>query len=281
MEPATALVLGWIAAVGLTVHADPLLATLVMLGLGGAFIAGLMGVGGAVVVIPLLVYVPPALHTGQLSMHDVSSIAMVQVLAAAASGVAGHWRNGHVDARVVKTLGSGMMIGSFAGAIGSRWVPGSALQGIFASMAAVAAVMIITYRAPHADAAPAVMPRQREGLGFVVALLVGLLAGAVGAGGVFLLAPVMLLVLRIPVHVVVGSSLGIALLSAVSGVGGKLLTGQVPGWPALALVAGALPGAQLGAAAGAKLNPRHVRFALAALVTVIAARMWWDLLVRP
>lgn len=280
MEPAAALTLGWIAAVGLTVHADPLLATLVMLGLGGAFVAGLMGVGGAVVVIPLLVYVPPALHTGRLSMHDVSSIAMVQVLAAAASGVAGHWRSGHVDARLVKTLGSGMMIGSFLGAIGSRWVPGSALQGIFASMAAAAAIMIVTYRAPH-GAEPAQAPRQREGLGFVVSLMVGLLAGAVGAGGVFLLAPLMLQVLRVPVQVVVGSSLGIALLSAVSGVSGKLLTGQVPGWPALALVAGALPGAQLGAAAGAKLNPRHVRFALAALVAVIAGRMWWDLLVRP
>lgn len=281
MEPATALTLAWIAAVGLTVHADPLLATLVMLGLGGAFIAGLMGVGGAVVVIPLLVYVPPALHTGQLSMHDVSSIAMVQVLAAAASGVAGHWRSGHVDLRLVKTLGSGMMIGSFAGAVGSRWVSGLALQGIFASMAAVAAVMIITYRAPRDGAEPSPAPRQREGLGFVVSLAVGLLAGAVGAGGVFLLAPVMLQVLRIPTQVVVGSSLGIALLSAISGVGGKLLTGQVPGWLALALVAGALPGAQLGAAAGAKLSPRYVRVALAVLVAAIAGRMWWDLLVRP
>ena len=261
-------------------HSDPLLATLVVLGLGGAFVAGLVGVGGAIVVIPLLVYVPPAIGTGNLTMHDISSIAMVQVLAAAASGAAGHLRRGNVDRRLVLNLGSGMMLGAFIGAIGSRWVPGETLKGIFATMAAAAAVMIVTYRTPHVDSAHPPAPRvPRSGtLGFSVSLIVGLLAGAVGAGGVFLLAPIMLQVLQIPVNLVVGSSLGIAFLSAVSGVAGKLLTGQVPGWPALALVAGALPGAQLGAAAGSRLRPAQVRFALAVLVVGITLKMWWDLL---
>ena len=140
--------------------------------------------------------------------------------------------------------------------------------------------MIVTYRTPHVDSAHPPAPRvPRSGmLGFSVSLIVGLLAGAVGAGGVFLLAPIMLQVLQIPVNLVVGSSLGIAFLSAVSGVAGKLLTGQVPGWPALALVAGALPGAQLGAAAGSRLRPAQVRFALAVLVVGITLKMWWDLL---
>src|SRR5574341_1449648 len=87
LEPATALVLAWIAAVGLVVHADPLLATLVILGAAGAFLAGLMGVGGAIVMIPLLLYVPPALGTGRLTMHDVAAVTMVQVLAATSSGL--------------------------------------------------------------------------------------------------------------------------------------------------------------------------------------------------
>lgn len=277
LEPGTALVLAWIAAVGLVVHSDPLLATLVALGAGGAFFAGLLGVGGAIVLIPLLVYVPPALGTGHLSMHDIAAVTMVQVFVAAAAGMAGHLRDGFVDRRLVLDLGSGMMVGSLAGAIGSRWISAAALQGVFAAMAAAAAAMMIAFgrREPGSAAGGA----QRGRLpGFLIALGVGLLAGAVGAGGAFLLIPLMLYVLHIPVRVAVGTSLAIVFLAAAAGVAGKAITHQVPGWPALALVAGALPAAQLGSATSRRLHTKQLRFVLALTIVVIAVKMWWDIL---
>jgi uncharacterized protein len=248
----------------------------VVLGATGAFVAGLTGVGGAIVMIPLLLYVPPALGTGRLSVHEVAAITMVHVFASAASGVAGHLREGFVDRRLAFTLGAGMMIGSLTGAVVSRWLPSEALQGIFASMAAAGAIMLFTLpgRAPEAAQAPP----WKTTTGFLIALAVGLLAGAVGAGGAFLLLPMMFYVLHIPTRLAVGSSLAIALAGATMGFAGKLLTGQLALWPALALVAGALPAAQLGAATSRRVRVTHLRLLLGLLIAAVAVKMWLEIL---
>jgi uncharacterized membrane protein YfcA len=278
LEPATAVVLAWLAAVGLVVHADPLAATLVALGAVGAFLAGLVGVGGAIVMIPLLLYVPPWIGTGRLSVHDVTAVTMVQVFAAAASGLAGHVREGFVARRVVATMGGGIMIGSLVGAAGSRWLPAAFLQGLFATMAAAAAVSMVAFRSYEPATGELAPIRWKKTVGFTLSLMVGLVAGAVGAGGAFLLIPLMLYVLHVPPRTVIGSSLAIVLLGAATGVAGKLVTGQLPGWPALALVAGALPAAQLGAAASRRLQASQLKALLAAVIALTAVKMWWDIL---
>jgi uncharacterized membrane protein YfcA len=113
-----------------------------------------------------------------------------------------------------------------------------------------------------------------------VASGVGLCAGLVGAGGAFLLVPLLLYVVGVPLRVTIGTSLAITAFASISGVAGKLATGQVPLVPALAVVAGALPGAQIGSHFSAKLPGRWLKIALAAVVVVSALRVWWDLLMR-
>jgi uncharacterized membrane protein YfcA len=211
-------------------------------------------------------------------MHDIAGVTMVQVFAAAASGVAGHVRAGNVDKRVVAVLGLGMMVGSLAGAAGSRVLSPSVLTGAFATMAATGALMMVAYASREPGEPSERLRRWRKYLGFAVSLVIGLVAGAVGAGGSILLIPVMFHVLKTPARVVVGSSLAIVLLGALTGVIGKLATGQIPGWPALALVAGALPAAQLGAAASHRLRVSHIERLLAAMIVLVAVKMWWDIL---
>ena len=55
---------------------------LVALGFGGAFLSGLVGVGGAIVMIPLLLYVPPLVGLEDLGIKAVAGITIVQVFAA-------------------------------------------------------------------------------------------------------------------------------------------------------------------------------------------------------
>ncbi|MEK6609972.1 MAG: sulfite exporter TauE/SafE family protein, partial [Gemmatimonadota bacterium] len=150
--------------------------------------------------------------------------------------------------------------------------------GVFAAMAAAAAIMMITLRNPEPSPAGAALERWRKPLGFGMALVVGVLAGAVCAGGAFLLMPLMLYVLRIPPRAAMGSSLAVVLAGALMGVAGKLFTGQIPGWPALALVAGALPAAQLGAATSRKLRATQLKWILAVIIAAVAVKMWWDIL---
>ena len=54
------------------------LITLLFLGLGGGFLSGLLGLGGAIFMIPLLLYVPPLLGVGQLDMKQVAAVSMVK-----------------------------------------------------------------------------------------------------------------------------------------------------------------------------------------------------------
>lgn len=260
--------------------------TLLGLGATGGFLAGLLGVGGALVLIPLLLYVPPRLGVGVLDVKAVAAVSMVQVFVAALSGVAAHRRYRAVHAELAWVGGLAMATASFVGASLSRIAPDRWILLVFALMATGAAILLAVPErmlgpAPTHSSGPPdgalVYSRLRAG---VVAGGVGLAAGLVGAGGAFLLVPLLITVVRIPIRVTIGSSLAITTLGATAGFLGKLVTGQIPLGPALAVALGALPGAQLGAAVSRRLPPAHLRALLLAVVALTALRVWWDVLVR-
>ena len=102
--------------------------------------------------------------------------------------------------------------------------------------------------------------------------------GMVGAPGAFLYIPVMIYLLGIPTRIVIGSTLGIVFMGAVTGTIGKMTTGQII-WPdALALVIGTIPGAQLGSRVSKKVNTKHLRLAIAVIIAVTGLRMWYQVL---
>jgi uncharacterized protein len=253
--------------------------TLVGLGLGGAFVSGLLGVGGAIVMIPLLLYVPPLLHVGELSMKSVAGITMVQVLVAATSGMIAHRRDKAVNAELAWIGGVAMASGSLLGALGSYYFYDRWLLLVFALMVTVAgALMLVPVNAmapPPPVGNPHRFSRQRTAM---VCAGVGLGAGLVGAGGAFLLVPLLLVVVGVPIRVTIGSSLAITALSGLTGVAGKLATGQIPYESALVVAIGAVPGAQLGAALSRRLSGSQLRLALGLISAVIAIRVWWDVL---
>src|SRR5699024_10520723 len=81
----------------------------------------------------------------------------------------------------------------------------------------------------------------------IIALIVGIAAGIVGAAGAFILVPVMLVILKIPVRVTIATSLAITFISSIGSVIGKLATGQILLWPSVILVIASLIGGPLGA----------------------------------
>lgn len=278
--PVPTMAAAWLAAFVLAFFHARADALLIALGFAGAVAAGLVGVGGAIITIPLLLYVPPLVGQSQLDIHTVSGITMVQVAAAGLAGMLGHVQHRPIRGRLVTTLGGGMVIGSLLGAAFSRAVAPAALTAVFAALALVAAiVMILARRTTSPD------QEQRADIGAfhgAVAigsgLLVGLLAGMVGAGGGFLLIPLMIYVLHVPLRSAIGASLGIVVLSGVAGMLGKAATGQVDWLMALALVTGALPGARLGAWLSRRLRIETLNYILGGLLAIVALKMWWEIL---
>ncbi|HLB24900.1 MAG TPA: sulfite exporter TauE/SafE family protein [Nitrospirota bacterium] len=256
----------------------PLLSTLVLLGLGGGFLSGLLGLGGAIFMIPLLLYVPPLLGVGRLDMKEVAAVSMVQVLSASISGLIVHHKNKFVSRPLLLYMGLMNALGNLAGSVFSSYTKSSSLLAIFATMAIIAsAVMFVPKREQGEGIAPDEVPFNRP-LAMGVSLAIGCFGGMVGAPGAFIYIPVMIYLLGIPTRIVIGSTLGIVMLGAVTGTIGKALTGQII-WPyALALVIGTIPGAQFGGRVSKRVNTKYLRLAIAVIIAVTGLRMWYQVL---
>jgi uncharacterized membrane protein YfcA len=252
-------------------------ALLAALGFVGGFLSGLLGIGGGIVMVPLLLYVPPRLGFPLLDMRVVAGMTIVQVFAASMLGYLVHRRRRAISARVVRWMGGAMVLGTAGGGVASRPVSLGTLETAFVVLAVLAAPVL--FAPPPADEigeGPATSFSRP--LAAATGLGIGFLSGLVGVGGAFLVIPVMIYLLGVPTRVAIGSSLGILVVSSLAGLVAKALTGQVSVPGALALCAGTLPGSWLGASLSARVPARRLRLGLAVLVTLTAARMLIDVL---
>lgn len=241
-----------------------------LVGLTGGFISGLAGIGGAIIMIPMLLYVPPLFGLENLGIQSISGITMFQVLVASGVGMLGHRKSNHVHPSLLKTMGSAIVAGSLIGALSSKYVGTNFLEGVFAVLALAAAVLMFL---PRKESSSQEVEFNKP-LAAAIAFVTGILAGLVGAGGAFILIPLMLYVLKIPLRVTVGTSLAIVFFSSLAGVIGKLGVGQVPVVITLAVVLGVTPGARLGSIISKRVPVRALHYLLAGLIGLSALKIW-------
>jgi len=257
---------------------------LALLGLLGGFLAGLMGLGGGIILAPLLLYGPPLFGLPGLEMKLVARLTMFQSLfSTAAAGIA-HRRARLVNPALVRWMGSTIVVASVTGAYVSEAeaVSSDLVLGLFAALALLAAVLMLwNASGQRADEdVPVEKIEFSRPKAVAVAASVGLLGGMVGQTGAFMTIPLLVRVLGIPVRVAIGSSLGITFCAAVAGSLGKLAGGGLVDWTQLAaLLAGSIAGSQLGAALSQRTPTRYLRYALAICIALAAARMWYEVLV--
>jgi len=252
----------------------PLMSTLVALGLGGGFLSGLLGLGGAIFMIPLLLYVPPLLGLGQFDMKQVAAISMVQVLAASLTGVLVHNKHRFVSRSLLVYMGVCNAIGNLAGSLYSQRTNSAFLLATFATLAVIASVVMFVPRREQGGDVPPDELEYSKPVAMGASLAIGTFGGMVGAPGAFVYIPVMIYLLKIPTRIVIGSTLGIVFLGAIAGTIGKMATGQIL-WPAaVALVAGTVPGAQLGGNMSKKVKSGHLRIIIALIIAVTGIKMW-------
>lgn len=254
------------------------LITLVALGLGGGFLSGLLGLGGAIFMIPILLYIPPIIGVGQLDMKQVAAISMVQVLSASLSALIVHNKNRFVSRSLLLYMGVCNAIGNLAGSVFSKNTKSDFLLAIFATMAVIAAVAMFIPKREQGQDIPADELQYNKPLAISLSLLIGCFGGMVGAPGAFIYIPAMIYLLNIPTRIVIGSTLGIVFLGALMGTIGKMTTGQIL-WPyAIALVIGTIPGAQIGGRMSKKVNTKYLRLAIAVIIAITGLRMWYQVL---
>jgi len=251
-----------------------------MLFLSGAsvgFLSGLLGLGGGVVLFPLLHYLPPALGFPSIDVKSITGLTMAQGFFASLSAALFYSRHRLVSRPLVLSLGLSLFASSLAGSLASAAVPDSPILFIFGLLALAASAMMFLPRSHHGDEQTGEEIIFNRPLAVSIGVVLGFFLGLVGQGGAFIVIPIMLYALKIPLRVALGSMLAIGLFSATAGLAGKTLTGQVPLLMAGAMLLGAVPAARLGGMVGKRTEARHLRWLLAAVITASALRIWADI----
>lgn len=221
----------------------------------------------------MLLFIPPIFGLVAFSAHDVSGISAVQVLFASIGGVWSYRKSGHLNNTLILYMGISVLIGSVIGSFGSQSMSENGVNIVYGVLALIAAVMMFIPK-KGIDDIPLDQVTFNKWLASILALIVGLGAGIVGAGGSFLLVPIMLIVLRIPTRVTIASSLAITFISSIGATVGKISTGQVDYYPALIMVVASLIASPLGAMAGKKMNVKVLQVILALLILATAVKTW-------
>lgn len=258
-----------------------LLLLMVSLGCVGSFFSGLLGIGGAIISYPMLLFIPPALGVAQFSAQEVSVISMFQVFFASLSGVlAFRKRNGKnsplIHKGLVRDMGVSILAGSLIGAVLSQYLSNESINLVYGILAIIAVILMLVKNRGTEGAAGEVAYNRFIAAG--IAFAVGIVSGIVGAGGAFILIPIMLTVLKIPTRVTIASSLAIVFISAIGGVIGKLSGGQIPLMPVLYTVIGSVLGAPVGSMVNAKSDVKYLRYGLIVLICGTAIKIWSDIL---
>ncbi len=246
------------------------------------FLAGLLGIGGGMTLVPVLAAMFAAQQFApDHTVHLALGTGMASIMFTSSASVRTHHRLGGVDWSLARRLGPAMVAGTLLATALSGWMPQRALALAFAVIVYAGATQILLGRKPAAE-------RTLPGTPALVAigLLIGAVSGLVSAGGAFLTVPLMLFC-GVAMTTAIGTGAAMGVPVAMVGTLGYLFSGwQVAGLPPLALgfvygpallgiVAGSMLTAPVGARAAHRLPVRTLRRIFAALLYVLATKMLW------
>jgi len=282
---------------------------LAILSLGGAvgLLSGIFGVGGGFLMTPLLIMlgIPPTVAAASDSN---------QIVGASTSGTLAHFRLGNVDFKMGLILLAGGVVGGTMGVqlikvlrqlgnadflINVTYVVMLGVIGGYMFIESIQSMRKGTVEPEHSKQRESVYTRlalhlpwqmefKRSGIRLslimpiLLGIMVGVLAAIMGVGGGFIMVPVMVYLLRMPMHVVVGTSLFQILFTCVNVTIMQAWENHTVDFVlALLLLIGSSFGAQIGAKVGKKLKGDQLKILLACLVLIVMAKMLYELLARP
>jgi uncharacterized membrane protein YfcA len=270
-----------------TMNLDPMLvAQLLALGSCTGFLAGLLGIGGGMLIVPFMTLILSTRGVeSALAVKMAIATSMATIVFTSISSVRAHHRRGAVRWDLVRRIAPGIVIGGLiAGAGAFTALRGTTLALVFAVFVAFSATQMLRNRQP---APSRQVPGTAGSLG--AGMLIGFVSGLVGAGGGFISVPFMTWC-NVAMHSAVATSAALGLPIALANTIGYLIGGwsmQAPlpgalGWlwlPGLSLIAcTSVLTAPLGAHAAHALQVGQLKRAFALVLYLLALYMGWKAL---
>jgi uncharacterized membrane protein YfcA len=268
-------------AVTATIHWLPLLAALVASGAAGGLLAGLLGVGGGIVIVPALdLALTQAGVDPAVALHVAVATSMATIVPTSISSSRTHAKRGFVDRAVIRRWAPWVVAGSLGGAMVASRVDARGLAALFGVMALVVALkMLLPF-----DRVVLRSELPRGPVGAVVPASIGAISAMMGIGGGTLTVPTLTLC-GTPVHVAVGTAAQLGLWISVPATIGYLFANTAgvatPPWTAgyVSLPGFALVGAiawfvaPFGARLAHSLERRRLSAAFGVFLCAVAVRM--------
>ena len=243
------------------------------LGVICGFFSGLLGIGGGIIMAPLLLYVPPLFGFEPLSMHIVAGLTIVQGLVACISGVIVHKRFNSVSGKLAGWMGITIFAAALVGGVGSEYVSHHFLLLVFGALALFAAVLMLKTNGKDSEFASTEEMSFSRWRAMASAGGVGILGGMVGQGGSFILIPLMTSFVHIPTRIAIGSNLAIVMLSTTAGFIGKAATGQIEWLLTIPIVLTVVPAAQVGGIMSHRVPVVRLRKILGVIIGAATVRI--------
>lgn len=272
----------------------PLFLVSLVVGLAVGVLAGLLGIGGGMLLVPAfkLGYAMDSLMCTATSLFT--------IIPTSVSGAVSHIRNKTCLPKLGVAAGLGGACLSPLGVWLATLSPDWAVMGAAALIIAYSSVTMFrkALKAPKvprgagagaADAAAkeaaaedraAVIERahaeapaigwREAGIGAAIGLFAGLASGYVGVGGGFIMVPLMMSILHVPMKLTSGTSLIAVMILAIPGTVTQALLGNINWIAGIAVACGSIPGATLGAKLIPKVPERQLRFLFAGFLVVAA-----------
>ncbi|MEW6132649.1 MAG: sulfite exporter TauE/SafE family protein [Pseudomonadota bacterium] len=254
-----------------------------LLGLAAGFFAGLLGVGGGLIIVPVLSWLLEVQGLTQNAMHYALGTSLASILFTSVSSLRAHHARGAVEWNTVRRITPGILFGTFVGAALAARLSALPLKIFFVAFLFYAAVQMWWNFKPTPH-------RQLPGMAgmFGAGSVIGAVSSWVGIGGGTLSVPFQLWC-KVPLHRAIGTSAAIGLPIAAAGAAGYAMNGPAEGGvsgtlgyihlTALACIAlGSVATAPLGARAAHALPVGRLKRIFALLLLTMAIRMTWSLL---
>jgi len=233
------------------------------------FLSGFLGVGGGFILVPLLILVGVPTHVAIGS-------SLAYIVFTAISGMIQHFKQKSFDLKLALLISCGGVVTAQVGAIITLYIEAKYLEMLLGVLLLGTVVrMIVQKDSRRVNDYEKKDPPRKIPIAVAIGLVSGFLSGLLGVGGGFLLVPLMVLILHVPIHTAIGTSLMGVTGSAISGAIRHWMIGHVD----LSLVGNLAIGGILLAPFGAKMSKKFSQQQMQKIFSIILLLLAFKLLI--